>query len=208
MHCLILFTNVPFRKCASMFTCFLLWIYVLLSLYKVLKYFYSLFLAFYWISQLIFVPLFLLMVETSISLLVITSTFKLLLYGWVKSLSHVWLFATLWSVAYQAPLSMGFSRQEYWSGLPLPFPGNLPDPGIEPTSPALQVDSSPLSHLGSPINKTNNLTIKERQKTYRNILSTLKALLCTSFHVSHGTSARTVPWRQHCPSDRNYHPPL
>ena len=52
-------------------------------------------------------------------------------------LSHVQIFATPWTVAYQAPLSMGFSRQEYWSGLPFPSPGDLPDPGIEPRSPAL-----------------------------------------------------------------------
>ena len=50
----------------------------------------------------------------------------------------------------QSPLSMGFSRQEYWSGLPSPPPGNLPNGGIEPESPALQVDSLPLSHWGSP----------------------------------------------------------
>ena len=49
--------------------------------------------------------------------------------------------ATPWTVARQAPLSMGFSRQEYWSGLPLPSPGDLPDPGIEPVSPALQAES-------------------------------------------------------------------
>ena len=55
----------------------------------------------------------------------------------VKSLSRVQLFATPWTVAYQAPLSMGFSRQEYWSGLPFPSPGDLPDPGIKPGSPAL-----------------------------------------------------------------------
>ena len=54
----------------------------------------------------------------------------------VKSLSLVRLFVTLWTVAYQASLSMGFSRQEYWSGLPFPSPGDLPDPGIEPLSPA------------------------------------------------------------------------
>ena len=54
----------------------------------------------------------------------------------VKSLSRVRLFATPWTVAYQAPPSMGFSRQEYWSGLPFPSPGDLPDPGIEPRSPA------------------------------------------------------------------------
>jgi len=60
-----------------------------------------------------------------------------------KSLSHVQLFATPWGVARQAPLSMGFSRQAYWSGLPCPPPGELPDPGIEPRSPALQADSLP-----------------------------------------------------------------
>ena len=56
----------------------------------------------------------------------------------VQSLSHVQLFVTLWTVAHQAPLSMGFSRQEYWNRLPLPSPGDLPDPGIEPKSPTLQ----------------------------------------------------------------------
>ena len=55
----------------------------------------------------------------------------------VKSLSHVQFFATPWTVACQAPLSMGFSRQEYWSGLPFPSLGGLPDPGIKPRSLAL-----------------------------------------------------------------------
>ena len=59
----------------------------------------------------------------------------------MKSLSRVRLFATPWTVAHQAPPSMGFSRQEYWSGLPFPSPGDLPDPGIEPRSPALQADA-------------------------------------------------------------------
>ena len=64
-------------------------------------------------------------------------------------LSHVQLFATLWTVARQAPLSMEFSRQKYWRGLPFPTPGDLPDPGIKPTLPvvpALQADSLPLGH--------------------------------------------------------------
>ena len=61
----------------------------------------------------------------------------------VKLLSHVRLFATPWTVAYQAPQSMEFSRQEYWSGLPFPSPGDLPSPGIEPRSPALQADALP-----------------------------------------------------------------
>ena len=55
----------------------------------------------------------------------------------VKSLSHIRLFATPWTAACQAPLSMEFSRQEYWSGLPLPSPGDLPNPGIEPGFPTL-----------------------------------------------------------------------
>ena len=58
-----------------------------------------------------------------------------------QSLSHVRLFATPRTVAYQAPPSMGFSRQEYWGGLPFPSPGDLPNPGIEPGSPAFQADA-------------------------------------------------------------------
>ena len=68
----------------------------------------------------------------------------------VKSLSRVHLFATPWTVAYQAPPSMGFSRQEYWSGLPFPSPGDLPDSRIEPGSPALQADALPSDPLGKP----------------------------------------------------------
>ena len=67
----------------------------------------------------------------------------------VKSLSRVQLFATPWTVAYQASPSMAFSRQEYWSGLPFPSPGGLPAPGIEPRSPALQVDALPSKPPGN-----------------------------------------------------------
>ena len=68
-----------------------------------------------------------------------------------KSLSRVRLFATPWTTAYQAPPSMGFSRQEYWSKLPFPSPGDLPYPGIEPGPPALQADSLPSAEpKGSP----------------------------------------------------------
>ena len=67
-----------------------------------------------------------------------------------QELSRVQLFGTLWTVAHQAPLSMGFSKQEYWSGLPFPSPGALPNSGIKPGSPTLQVDSLLLSHQGSP----------------------------------------------------------
>ena len=61
-------------------------------------------------------------------------------YMHAQLLSRVRLFATLWTVARQAPLSIGFSRQEYWSGLPCPPPVDLSSPGIEPGSPTLQVD--------------------------------------------------------------------
>ena len=57
------------------------------------------------------------------------------------------LVVTPWTVAHQAPLSMGFSKQEYWSGLPFPSAGDLPDPGIEPRFPALQADTLPVNHL-------------------------------------------------------------
>ena len=60
-------------------------------------------------------------------------------------------FATPWTVACQAFLSMGFPRQEYWGGLLFPSPGDLPKPGIEPTSPASQADALSLNHLGSHI---------------------------------------------------------
>ena len=66
----------------------------------------------------------------------------------MKSLSSVRLFETPWTVAYQAPPSVEFSRQKYWSGLPFPSPRDLPDPGTEPRSPALQADTYHLSHLG------------------------------------------------------------
>ena len=68
----------------------------------------------------------------------------------VELLHRVQLFTTPWTLARQAPLSMGFSRQEYWSGLPFPAPGDLPYLGIKPASPALQADSLLLSHQGSP----------------------------------------------------------
>ena len=66
------------------------------------------------------------------------------------SLSRVQLFATLWTVAYQASPSMGFSSQEYWSGLPLPSPGDLPNPGIEPRSPTLEADALTSEPPGKP----------------------------------------------------------
>ena len=71
----------------------------------------------------------------------------------MKSFSRVGLFATPWTVAYQASLSMGLSRQEYWSGLPFPASGDLPDPGIEPGSPALWADALISEPPGKPLQK-------------------------------------------------------
>ena len=79
----------------------------------------------------------------------------------MKSLSRVRFFATSWTVAHQAPLSMEFSRQEYWSGLPFPSPGDLPNPGIEPKSPTLQADALPSEPHGKPQN-----LVGEREMNY------------------------------------------
>ena len=68
----------------------------------------------------------------------------------MKSLSHVRLFVTPWIVAHQVPPSMGFSTQEYWSGLPFLSAGDLPDPGIEPRSSALQADALTSEPPGKP----------------------------------------------------------
>ena len=73
----------------------------------------------------------------------------------VKLLSCVWHFATPWTVAYQAPQSVEFSRQEYWSGLPFPSSGDLPNPGIEPGSPTLQADTLPSEPPGKPKHSIN-----------------------------------------------------
>ena len=69
----------------------------------------------------------------------------LIRFSWVQ------LCATLWTVACQAPLFVGFSRQEYWSGLPFPSPEDIPNPGIKPGSPALQADSLPFEPPGKPL---------------------------------------------------------
>ena len=89
----------------------------------------------------------------------------------MKSLSRVRLFATPWTVAYQAPLSMGFSRQEYWSGLPFPSPGDLPDPGIEPTSPTLRADALTSEPPGKPLRLTSSINRKlQLQVDFQKIL--------------------------------------
>ena len=99
----------------------------------------------------------------------------------VKLLSRVRLFVIPWTVAYQAPPSMEFSRQEYWHGLPFPSPGDLPNPGIEPRSPTLQADTLPSESPGKTVFK---LYVKRNlfKKRYKEYLST---------HFRTGTS-RTV----------------
>ena len=77
----------------------------------------------------------------------------------MKSLSHVRLFATPWTVAQQAPPPMEFSRQEYRSGLPFPSPGDLPEPGTEPGSPALEADALASEPPGKPIHALNTFKI-------------------------------------------------
>ena len=80
----------------------------------------------------------------------------------VKLLSRVWLSATPWTGAYQAPQSMELSRQEYWSGLPFPSPGDLPDPGTEPRSPwppTLQADALSSERPGKPTRLTNDVNL-------------------------------------------------
>ena len=95
-------------------------------------------------------------------------------------LSRVRLFVTPWTVAYQASLSMGFSRQEYWSGLPFPPPGDLPDPGIEPGSPTLEADALTSEPPGKPnffnYRLMNFTTLQDKQF----IMQLFVAFLCTS----------------------------
>ena len=83
----------------------------------------------------------------------------------VKLLSHLRLFATPWTIAYQAPLFIGFSRQEYWSGFPFPSPGDLPNPAIEPRSPALQANG------GSIIKKefSEEVTFQQRSESWEGV---------------------------------------
>ena len=82
--------------------------------------------------------------------------------------------ATAWTIAHHAPLSMGFSKQKYQSGFPVPSPGDLPDPEIEPTSPALQADSLPLSHQGSPVSLLFSV----------NVITSLSFPRCTAIRLT------------------------
>ena len=116
-------------------------------------------------------------------------------------LSHfscVWLFASLWTVAYRAPLSIGFSRREYWSGLPSPTPGDLPDPGIEPTTLPSALASRFFttrvtgSHILTHVRHTVHGSCKELAMTERLSLSHGPTCFCCfSFGI---TSKKLLPW--------------
>ena len=108
----------------------------------------------------------------------------------VKSLSRVWLFATRWTLAYQAPRSMEFSRQEYWSGLPFPSPGELPNPGTEPGSPTSQADALP----SEPPGKTRMLKRLPKllyisEDWFLNIVSHLQSHRFYALHCGAGTGS-------------------
>ena len=97
----------------------------------------------------------------------------------VKSLSRVRLFATLGTVACEDPLSMGFSRQEYWRGLPCPPPGDLPNPGIEPmslTAPVCQASSLPLVPAGTPYTCICSLLVFSSVVVYHRIFNIVLCL--------------------------------
>ena len=99
----------------------------------------------------------------------------------VLLLSRVRLFVTTWTVAHQAPLFMGFSRHEYWSGLPCPPPGELPIPGIDPRSPTLQMDSLPSEPLimieGKQTNKVILTSVLHQNKWIKDLHRKMKPLV-------------------------------
>ena len=103
--------------------------------------------------------------------------------------SRVQLFATLWTVAHQAPLSMVFSRQEYWRGLPCPPPGDLPNEHGSPVAPALQADYLPLSHRGSPCSSRQvylKATLEVNQLLYLRVFeNVLFRKFSSAFHSSY-----------------------
>ena len=106
--------------------------------------------------------------------------------------SRIQLFATLWTITQQAPLPMGFPRQEYSGELPLPSPRDLPDLGIEPMSPAWQADSLWLIHLGSPANETYSNFFKKEE------IPKCLSFLCIVWRHSQKVAVHK-PWRELLP---------
>ena len=108
---------------------------------------------------------------------------------------------TLCTVAYQASLSMGFSRQEYWSGLPFPSPGDLPDPGIEPESPALEADALTSEPQGSPIYTKYTLFNSDTWGTlFSHNVQTIYKVSQTSYKINNNSQGNlsSQDTRLHC----------
>ena len=130
----------------------------------------------------------------------------------VKSHNRVRLFATPWTVAHQDPPSMGFSRQEYWSGLPFPSPGDLPDPGIEPWSPAFQADAltseppgEPWYNISQPCLTNVDSRLKRRDIALLTKVRLVKAMLfpvvmcgCESWTINKAECQRTDAFELWC----------
>ena len=118
-----------------------------------------------------------------------------------KSLCRVQLFATLWTVHRRAPLSMRFSRQEYWSGLPCPPPGDFPNPGIEPASPTLQAASLPLSQWEAQMHQVHdNLDLEEMRPERLSDLPSVTQLANTVMKIQTQcacSKSHTLPCSQH-----------
>ena len=118
----------------------------------------------------------------------------------VKSLSHVRLSSTPWTVAYLAPPSMEFSRQEYWSRLTFPSPGDLPDPGIEPGSPTFQADAltseppvKPLSEWKHKINIAQENTLLLKSAYIHEVLIYRSRKLNRYFHTAMAGDTYSIP---------------
>ena len=105
-------------------------------------------------------------------------------------LGHAWLFTAPWTAAHQAPLSMRFSRQGYWRGLPFPSPGDLPNPGIKPGFPSLQADSLPTELQGKP-----NSILKSRDNTLPTKVHLVKAMVFPV--VMYGCGSWTIKKAEH-----------
>ena len=121
----------------------------------------------------------------------------------VKLLSRVRLFATPCTIAYQVSLSMGFSRQEYWSGLPLPSPGDLPDSGIEPGSPALKVDALTSEPPGWGVFHSGCTQLPSHQRYEGSLFSTPSPAFITYrlFDDGHSDCLEVIP---HCSFDLHF----
>ena len=123
----------------------------------------------------------------------------------VKLLSHVRLFAIPWTVAYQSPPPMEFSRQEYWSGLPFPTPGDLPDPEMEPRSPTLQADALSPELPGKQFSSTFYGYMVDFQKKMciiittiiivRSIIIIISIISLTKWNVP-GINSQTILWKE------------